>query len=265
MGLLALLLGHAWLARERDAQRRHYLYFGAGVLLIWAALETPIDTLGDRYLLTAHMVEHMLLFACAPPLLLLGLTPAMVARLIRLAPPIRRLTEPVPALLLAALGLLLWHYPPIFDLSVENGTLHILEHLSFLIAGVLFWWPLIEPTSSQAAWRLGPLAKLVYLGIGSLPMMAVSLILQLAPGVLYTPYLHAPRISAFLTPHTDQTVAGATMMFMDMGVMIWDALYVFFRWFRGEVEADFAQTAVPIELNTDDWEQMQAYLRTTRR
>jgi putative membrane protein len=265
VGLLALLLGHAWLARERGAQRRHYFFFGAGVFLIWAALETPIDTLGDKYLLSAHMVEHMLLYACAPPLLLLGLTPPMVARLRQLVPPFRWLTEPVPAMLLATIGLLLWHYPPVFDAAVENNTLHVCEHLTFRLLGVLFWWPLIESTSSQATWRLTPLSKLVYLGLGSLPMMAISLILQFAPGVLYTPYLHDPRINPFLSPHTDQTIAGALMMFMDMSVMLWDALYIFFRWFKGEVEADFVQSAVPIAEDSEDWRQMQAYLRTMQR
>jgi cytochrome c oxidase assembly factor CtaG len=264
IGLVALVLAYVWLARGRDAQRRHYIFFGAGVLLIWAALETPIDTLADD-LLTAHMVEHMVLYVCAPPLLLLGLTPAMAARLIRVVPPIRALTEPLPAVLLSTLGLLFWHVPSIYDAGLQNGTLHICEHLTFLVVGVIFWWPLLASTSRQARWTLSPLAKLVYLALGSLPMMAVALVLQFAPGVLYTPYLHAPRVSGFLTPHTDQTVGGAVMMFMDMSVMIWDALVVFFRWFRIEVEADFAETASPIQRHSDDWEQMQAYLKTTRR
>lgn len=263
-GLAALLLGHAWLARRRGALRRHYLYFGAGVLLVWAVLETPVDTIGDDYLFSVHMFEHMVLYAWAPPLMLLGLTPAMARRLLEILPPLKLLTSPAVAPILAGAALVGWHYPPAFDLAIANTDAHACEHLTFWVVGLLFWWPLIRSTGGQGSWVLSPLGKVVYLGLGSLPMMAVSLVLQFAPGVLYAPYLHAPRLSTFLTPHNDQTVGGAVMMFMDMTVMLWDALFVFFLWFRSEVEADFVTVARPIAEGSEEWEQMEAYLRSSR-
>src|SRR6267143_5160622 len=102
-GIVALFLGHAWLAGTvSDAQRKHSMYFGLGLLILWLALETPIDTISDRYLDSVHMLQHVLLGFVAPPLLLLGLSPQMVGRLVRV-PGLRAITEPVPAQLIAGL------------------------------------------------------------------------------------------------------------------------------------------------------------------
>jgi len=74
-GLIALYLGHAWLAsRADDAQPKHTLYFGLGLVALWVALETPIDTISDHYLDSVHMLQHVLLGFVAPPLMLLGLS-----------------------------------------------------------------------------------------------------------------------------------------------------------------------------------------------
>ena len=73
-GLVALYLGHAWLARGvADVRRLHSFYFGLGLLTIWLALETPIDTMADHYLDSVHMLQHVLLGFVAPPLMLLSL------------------------------------------------------------------------------------------------------------------------------------------------------------------------------------------------
>ena len=94
LGLLALWLGHAWLARGRDLRRWKSLAFGLGLLCLWLALETPIDVLSDRYLDSVHMVQHVLLGVVAPPLLLLGLDRDMAGVLLRV-PGLRAATEPV--------------------------------------------------------------------------------------------------------------------------------------------------------------------------
>src|SRR5215467_14696443 len=100
-GLLALFLGHAWLARDRDLPRVGSLYFGLGLLSIWLALETPIDVIADDYLDSVHMLQHVLLGVVAPPLLLLGLNREMAGVLVRL-PGVRAITEPVPAQVVSA-------------------------------------------------------------------------------------------------------------------------------------------------------------------
>lgn len=237
LGLLALCTGYALLARRMQAPVRRVLYFTAGVVVIWAALETPLDPLGDHYLQLAHMVQHMLLIAVAAPLLLLGLTPAMAALLIRI-PGLRSITEPVPALCLYAVAILGWHLPFVYDLAITNEVLHIVEHLVFIGVGVLFWWPLIGSTSSASHRRLSDPQKLVYLFVGSFPMMAVALPLQFSHALFYRPYATVPRLVLSITPVIDQTIAGAVMMAMDMGVLGLDALVILYRWFARDDEEE---------------------------
>ena len=102
VGLVVLFFGHAWLARgAADAERKHTLYLLAGLFTVWLALETPIDTISDYYLDSVHMLQHVLLAFVAPPLMLLGLSPAMAGSLLRV-PGLRAITEPIPAQLIAA-------------------------------------------------------------------------------------------------------------------------------------------------------------------
>src|SRR5215467_218502 len=113
-GLLALWFGHAWLARGRNLPRINRLAFGLGLLSLWLALETPIDTISDRYLDSVHMLQHVLLGVVAPPLLLLGLNREMAGVLVRV-PGVRAVTEPVPAQVVSALVMIVWHLPPLYD------------------------------------------------------------------------------------------------------------------------------------------------------
>ena len=119
-GLLLLALAYAALARGRaDIGRRQSLYFAAGLLTIWVALETPIDTVSDHYLQSVHMLQHVLIGLVAPPLLLLALSPSMVATLLRI-PGLRAATEPVPAQLAFAVVMGAWHLPFLYDLTVRS-------------------------------------------------------------------------------------------------------------------------------------------------
>src|SRR5579859_3347238 len=114
-GLVVLFLGHAWLAGSvTDARRKHTLYFGLGLIVLWFALETPLDTISDDYLDSAHMVQHVLLGFVAPPLMLLGLSPAMAARLAAI-PLVRGLTQPLTAQVIAGLVMAVWHVPALYD------------------------------------------------------------------------------------------------------------------------------------------------------
>ena len=242
VGILGLGVGHTIWARRLKALPRCSVYFAAGLLVIWGALETPLDPLGDHYLQSAHMVQHMLLVAFAPPLLLLGLTPAMAAGLLRV-PGLHALTGPIPGQSIYAAGILFWHIPFAYDLALTDEVAHVLEHLIFLGIGVLFWWPLIGATSSVSRWRLTDGQKLVYLFIGTFPMMAVALPLQFSRTVFYTHYASAPRMVASITPVIDQTIAGALMMAMGMAVLGFDGLVILYRWFERGAAEDEAQAA----------------------
>src|ERR1044071_1057841 len=192
-GLVALWLGHAWLARDRGLPRICSLYFGMGLLSLWLALETPIDTLSDSYLDSVHMLQHVLLGVVAPPLLLLGLTREMAGALLRI-PGLRAVTEPVPAQVISAAVMIGWHLPPLYDATLYNPGLHVLEHLSFVAGGVLFWWPVVDATAAHGRWSLSPLGCLLYLFIGTFPQDAVALALQFSRTPFYKFYSHVPRI-----------------------------------------------------------------------
>jgi putative membrane protein len=238
VGLVALFFGHAWLARGApDAGRKHTVYFLAGLATLWVALETPVDTISDHYLDSVHMLQHVLLGFVAPPLLLLGLSPAMAGRLAKI-PGAGALTEPLPAQVVAAVVMVGWHLPPLYDATLRNEDLHIVEHLMFIGAGVVLYWPMLEATSVHARWRMSPGAKLVYMLLATLPQDGVALALIFSRVPFYEYYAHAPRLIEGFSALIDQTVAGAVLMILGKVTLGIAAVVVFFRWFGAEHRAD---------------------------
>jgi putative membrane protein len=147
----------------------------------------------------------------------------------------------VPALVIAGLVMIVWHLPVLYDATLYNGTLHVVEHVMFIAAGVLMYWPIIEGTASQARWRMSPGAELLYMLVATLPQDAVALALIFSRVPFYEYYTHAPRLIASLTPIIDQTVAGAVLMILGKATLAVAAIAVFFRWFGAEHRADQAR------------------------
>jgi putative membrane protein len=241
-GLLALFFGHAWLARDRDLPRIASLYFGLGLLCIWLALETPIDVVSDHYLDSVHMLQHVLLGVVAPPLLLLGLNREMAGVLARV-PGVGAITGPVAAQVLSAVVMIGWHLPPLYDATLRSENVHVVEHLTFIAGGVLFWWPVVDATAAHGRWRLSPMGQLLYLFIGTFPQDAVALALQFSRTPFYEFYTHVPRLVPGLDPVTDQTTAGAILMLFGKSSYFVGAVVVFLRWFGAEFRADLEAAA----------------------
>jgi putative membrane protein len=230
------LIGYAALARGReDFSRPRGLAFIGGVVVLWVALETPIDTISDHYLQSVHMLQHVLLGIVAPPLLLLGLSPSMAASLARV-PGLRPLTEPLLAQVLAAAVMIAWHLPALYDLT-ENESVHIVEHLTFIGSGVLFWWPVLEATSAQSRWQLGEVGKLAYLLIGTFPQDGVAIVLQFSRVPFYTFYAHAPQLVPGWDAVIDQNVAGTILQLVGKTSYLVAAVVIFFRWVAREQES----------------------------
>jgi putative membrane protein len=241
VGLICLFLGHAWLARNAsDAEKKHTLYFGLGLVTLWVALETPLDTLSDYYLDSAHMLQHVLLGFVAPPLMLLGLSPGMVSRLVRV-PGLRAITEPIPAQVVAGAVMIGWHVPAVYDATLYNGNLHVLEHVMFIAAGLVMYWPMLEVTSAFARWQLSSGARLLYMLVATLPQDGVALALLFSRVPFYEYYTHVRRLVPSLDPLTDQTMAGAVLMIVGKITIGVAAAAVFIRWFGGEHIADEVQ------------------------
>jgi len=243
-GLVALPLAYAWLASTAgDVERRHAVTFGLGLLALWVALETPVDTISDDYLDSVHMFQHVLLGFIAPPLMLLGLSPGMAARL-GAVPLIRALTEPVPAQLIAGGVMVVWHVPALYDATLHSEPLHVAEHVMFIAAGLALFWPVLAVTSATSRRQLSPVAVLLYLLVATIPQDGVALALLFSRVPFYEYYTHVPRLLPTMTPLIDQTVAGAVLMVLGKATMAVAGLAVFFRWFGEEQRNDRAEPRI---------------------
>jgi putative membrane protein len=240
---VALFLGHAWLARaSEDAERKHTLFFIAGLATLWVALETPIDVISDHYLDSVHMFQHVLLGFVAPPLMLLGLSPGMVARLVAV-PAVRAVTEPIPAQVFAGGVMVLWHVPAFYDATLHSESLHVIEHLMFIAAGLVLFWPVMQVTPAYARWQLSPGAKLLYLLVATIPQDGIALALLFSRQPFYEYYTHVERLVPSISAVIDQTLAGAVLMVLGKAAMAVCGLAVFYRWFGAEHREDLGSLA----------------------
>jgi cytochrome c oxidase assembly factor CtaG len=183
------------------------------MLALLAALASPLDGLGEDYLFSAHMAQHLLLGDIAPLLLLLALSRVIMRpatrRLAALERALGRLASPVAALALWLLVMYTWHVPALYEAALEHASVHLLEHASFFGAGVLLWWPLIQPVPMRRPLRgLQPIA---YIGMAKAGIAALGIYLAWGSTTLYDHYESTPRIWG-LTPISDQNVGGVTMM-----------------------------------------------------
>ena len=163
----------------------------------------------------------------------------MVARLVRV-PGLRAITEPVPAQVIAGLVMIVWHLPALYDATLYSEPLHIAEHLTFIGAGLLLYWPILQATSAHARWRMSHGIKLLYMLVATLPQDGVALALIFSRVPFYEYYTHAPRLIASLDPLTDQTVAGAVLMIFGKVTIGIAAIAVFVRWFSEDHAPDHA-------------------------
>ena len=196
--------------------------FLAGVSLVWAALASPLVAY-DHDLLTVHMIQHLLLMTFAPALILLGepllafwhglprFEKVVLGRLSR-RPFVQRsgwvVSRPALCWIVSALTLMGWHVPALFTLGIHSELWHSVEQASFLVAGFLFWLPVVQPWPSAS---IGPQwSTLLYLFLATLPCDILSGFLVFSDRVAYPLYLSMPRHFSFSVLE-DQQCAAALM------------------------------------------------------
>jgi putative membrane protein len=239
-GLTALGTLYVWRARALTSAlpAGRALAFAAGLVVIAGALNGPLHDLADQYLFSAHMAQHLLLMLVAPPLLLAGLMPGMLAPLLRrpaLAQALGVMSRPPIAFLLYNVALVAWHLPVAYGATLEHHPLHIVQHLTFMATAVLAWWPVLSPEPGLP--RASYPAQLLYLVLLGVPMTAVAAMITLADEALYPFYATAPRIAA-LSAVEDQRLGGL-LMWVPAGVAPLAAFTaVFFRWAKAEHEPE---------------------------
>jgi putative membrane protein len=209
---------------------------------MFGSLNGPIHDLSDDYLFSAHMVQHLLLTLAMPPLLLAGVPGSMLRPLLTrggVAPVARFFTRAPMAFVTFNLVIAVWHLPPFYNAAMANHNLHILEHLMFMVAAVLMWWPLLSQLPEFP--RLAYPGQMLYSFLMSIPMSIVAVYIAMSDHVLYPAYSAAPRILP-LSPIEDQLL-GALIMWIPGGLIFMIIMtVVFFKWnARGEDSTAGAQ------------------------
>jgi cytochrome c oxidase assembly factor CtaG len=193
--------------------------FLCGVAALGVAIASPLEGYAERWL-QAHMAQHMLLLVVAPPLLWLGFPQLPLLRglpawlrsrvgSLQAAPPLQRLgatlSHPLAGWTALAAATWGWHLPAAFQLALRVEAWHAVEHACFLAAGLLFWWPVVQPWPSRARWPRW--AMIPYLLLADLQNTALAALLTFSDRVLYPFYAELGGPSAL----DDQTAAGVLM------------------------------------------------------
>ncbi len=211
--------------------------FLGGVACLAVALLTPVDRLGEQ-LFFMHMVQHVLLLDLAPVLLLLGLTKVILRPVTRRVLTLERragpLLHPVTAVVLYVATMWVWHVPALYDAAAANPFVHALEHLSFAVAGGLYWWHVLSPIRPRHRMAgLGPAGYMLSTKVG-VGLLGVAL--TFAPEPLYAFYADQPDWWG-LSPLTDQAIGGSIMA-LEQGIVMGVALAFLFVRMLSESERE---------------------------
>ena len=235
------VLAYLYLSRCRALSRAgrpvpasRQLCFGCGLLVVFVATGPGVETLADD-LLTAHMVQHLLLADVAALLLAVGLTGPVLRPLLS-SPALRWLTplaNPVVAVSLFTANLYLWHVPALYQAGRGLSLAHVAEHALFIATGILLWLGLFGPLP-KPAW-FGNLARVGYAACIWLPAIALANIFMWSGRAFYPAYEAAERARG-VEPLADQSTSGAVLMIwcsvLAAGIFAW----VILRWAQSDTE-----------------------------
>ena len=237
-GCAALALGYLATTVSRASPKT--VWFLSGVLLLFIDLVSPIDALGDVYLLSAHVVQHFLLALIIPALWVLG-TPRSFAEAALRWPFLRRiervLATPAVGWSMGVGVMLAWHIPALFNAALSSEVLHIFQHLSFLVTGAIFWWPVFGPVEER---RLAPVVAIPYLFSACLACSLLGAVLTFMPPGAYPAYINPEdrlgilrliRDGWGLDPKNDQQLGGMLMWVPGCFVYLGAILATVARWY----------------------------------
>jgi putative membrane protein len=211
-----------------------------GVFCLFLALVSPIDRLGEQ-LASMHMVQHLLIADLAPICLTLALTKHILRPVTRRIQRLERAAGPFghPAFgVVAYVGAMwMWHVPLLYEAALEHGSIHVLEHLTFAAAGLLYWWHLLSPSRSRL--RLGGIGPVLYMASTKILVGFLGILLAFSPDVLFHVYEVGPDSTRWgLSPLDDQRVAGLIMALEQSIVMGIALAYLFVRMLSESEEED---------------------------
>ena len=220
----ALSLLYLFAVGRFGAPRWRVACYAGAMALLAVAFWTPLHHLGLHYLLTAHLLQNVILAEWAPLLAVLGLSRPM-AELLARGRAWRALVHPAVALPLWLVNYYAWHAPPVYDAALHHQSwlIHV-EHACYFGTGVLVWWPLLQDVPR----RLPSGTRTIYAFAAFVLASPLGLLLALLPKPAYSFYEHVPTRVWGLSPLADQEVAGVTMASEQAAVLFVVVLY----WFR---------------------------------
>ena len=217
---------YLWSQRRWPSDTIQRVAFDVAVILLLTVYITPLHTIAVHYLLSVHLLQNVVTAEWAPGLVVFAL-PSSVARDVRRFRVVRVLTHPLVALPLWLATYFVWHVPPIYDAALErSGWLLDLEHLTYFLAGVLMWWPVVHGRYSDGV-------KALYLFAAFVLAAPLGLLLALLPRPIYDFYKDAPQLWG-LSDKTDQEIAGVTMAVEQAVVFFAVFAYFLLRFLRTE-------------------------------
>jgi putative membrane protein len=221
-----------WDGDYRKSHLRDAFRFHSGMIVLYLAVGSPLDQLGEDYLFFLHMVQHILLIYVAAPLIVMGI-PAALADKVLENRHLRGLASvffhPVVAGLLFCVNYTLWHIPVLYEAALQSKPIHILEHAMMFGTAVLIWWPLLSPSRVHLPpLRDGP--RVLFLFLLMIGMTPVFAFLTLSDVALYETYIWAPRIIPALDPLNDQILGGLIMKTLTLVVSLALMSLTFYRW-----------------------------------
>jgi putative membrane protein len=221
LAAIALLVATYVLVERRwGADARRKAAFDLAVILLLAVYVTPLHTIALHYLLAIHFLQNVVTAEWAPGLVAFAVAPA-------LGRPAARFVHPLLALPLWLATYFVWHVPVIYDAALNrpHSLLHV-EHLTYFVAGLLMWWPVVHGAFSDGA-------KAAYLFAAFVLASPLGLLLALLPHPVYDFYKGAPQLWG-LSDLTDQQIAGVTMAVEQAIVFFAVFAYYFTRFLRAE-------------------------------
>ena len=243
IGCAALAIGYAALAHLRFPRIATFFYLGLAIMFL--ALVSPLDTLADNYLFSMHMFQHLLLSEVVPPLLLLGIPLVWWEWVLRWRPlnaVERVLRQPLVAWSCGIAALWIWHWPRLFDASLQNESLHAFQHLCFIVTGTIFWYPVITPVPGH---RLTTFPAVCYLFAGCTFSSLLGIFITFCSYQIYPFYLHPademgilPQLRGVLSAHADQQLGGLLMWFPCCLIYASAILITLFVWHGQAPEED---------------------------
>jgi putative membrane protein len=250
IGIVGLIALYEW--RRRLAGVRARAAFYVALFVMFFSLNGWLHDLSDEYLFSAHMVQHLLLALVVAPLMIMG-TPGELLRPALRVPGVMGLatwlTRPAHCFAIFNVVVAAWHLPPAYNYALAHHPVHIAQHLMFLVASVLMWWPILSRLPELP--RLSYPAQMLYLFLMSIPMAIVSVYISYADTVLYPMYAYAPRIWG-ISPMNDQMIGGL-IMWIPGGLFFYTIISViFFRWQQRDGAESPAAAQVNWGLTTGD-------------